>query len=285
LESSRPYSLLSRASLPIRRVLLWSGPAKPDAGTQQTSPGAAFPQGSLQPFRTSSPGRARPGLQAWPATGGAVLAPLRIARANTQHLETVLGLIEDARSRLWTKDTDQWEKPWPNRTERDARVLAGLKNEKTWIVWDGDIAAATVTLTTKRNTAVWSKPACTADLAERAVFIHRLITSRKYAGQGLGAELIDWAGLRGGREYGAKWIRIDVWTTNTGLHDYYMNKGFRPCGTCADSEYPSGALFEKRVAESMVPTFPKFTETSDNSQFTEPPADVEETAKFDLASY
>ena len=91
-------------------------------------------------------------------------------------------------------------------------------------------AAATITITTRRNNAVWAKPACTADLKERAVFVHRLITSRKYAGLGLGAELIDWAGLRGSREYGAKWIRIDVWLTNTGLHDYYQSKGFRPCG-------------------------------------------------------
>ena len=224
--------------------------------TRQASPGAALTQSSLYPFSqapagTSPRGRMRSDLQAWPATGGAVIAPLQIARAGAQHLDTVLGLIKDAKSWLWSKDTDQWEKPWPDPAARDERVLAGLRNEKTWIVWDGDIgdiAAATVTITTRRNNAVWAKPACTADLAERAVFVHRLITSRKYAGLGLGAELIDWAGLRGCREYGAKWIRIDVWRTNTGLHDYYKSKGFKPCGTCADPDYPSGALFEKPVA-------------------------------------
>jgi GNAT superfamily N-acetyltransferase len=288
LESSRPSSRLSRALPLMRRILPWPGLA--DMDTRQASPGATLPQGSLRSFRpvqppSPPPSRVRPCFEAWPTTGGAVIAPLQIARASAEHLDIVLGLIEDARIWLWTKDTDQWEKPWPNPAARDARVLAGLKNGKTWIIWDGDIAAGTVTVTTKRNTAVWSKSACTADLAERAVFIHRLITSRNYAGQGLGAELIDWAGLWGDREYGAKWIRIDVWTTNTGLHDYYMNKGFRPCGTCADSEYPSGALFEKPVAEIMVPKLPKFTETPADSQATEPFANVEETAKFDLASY
>ena len=256
---------------------------------RQAALGAALTQSSLYPFRPAPPGaspggRTRSDFQAWPATGGAVRAPLQIARASAQHQDTVLGLIEDARSWLCSKDTDQWEKPWPDPAARDKRVLAGLSNEKTWIVWDGDSAAATITITTRRNNAVWARPACTADLAERAVFVHRLITSRKYAGSGLGAELIDWAGLRGCREYGAKWIRIDVWTTNTGLHDYYMNKGFRPCGTCADPEYPSGALFEKPVAEILVPKLPKFTETSVASQLTEPFANVEETAKFDLAN-
>jgi GNAT superfamily N-acetyltransferase len=210
--------------------------------------------------------------------------PLQIARASAQHLDTVLGLIEDARNWLWSKDTDQWEEPWPTAAERDARVLKGLQNGKTWIVWDGAIAAATVTIATVHNPAVWSEPTCTCDRTERAVYVHRLITARRYAGCGLGAELINWAGLRGRRKNRARWIRIDVWSTNTGLHDYYMSKGFKPCGHCADPGYPSGALFEKPVAEAVAPRFPKFTETSSDSQLTEPIVNVEETAKFNLAA-
>jgi len=190
---------------------------------------------------------------------------MKITLATASHLDAVLGLIDEAAAWLRTKDTDQWEAPWPDRASRDLRVLRGLQNGKTWIVWDGNIAAATITITTRRNNAVLARPACTANLAERAVFVHRLITSRKYAGLGLGAELINWAGLRGGREYGAKWIRIDVWRTNTGLHDYYTSKGFKPCGICEDPDYPSGALFEKPVAGIWVPRYPKFTETSADS--------------------
>ena len=96
--------------------------------------------------------------------------------------------------------------------------------------------------------------------------------------------MIDWAGLRGRRKNRARWIRIDVWSTNTGLHDYYMSKGFRPCGTCADPDYPSGALFEKPVAGMRVPACPKFIETSADSQFTGPLANMEETAKLNLAA-
>jgi GNAT superfamily N-acetyltransferase len=209
---------------------------------------------------------------------------MRIVQAAPEHLGIVLGLIEEARGWLELRETDQWAEPWPDEEARDARVLRGLQGGKTWIVWDGDIPAATVTITPRKNAAVWPASACTCDLSERAVFLHRLIIARKYAGSGLGAELIDWAGLRGQRLYGAKWIRIDVWRTNTRLHDYYMSKGFKRCGTCPDPEYPSGALFEKPVAEIMAPKFQKFTETSVGSQLTEPIANVEETAKFDLAS-
>jgi hypothetical protein len=176
---------------------------------------------------------------------------MRIARADPthEHLATVLRLIDEASAWLRTKGTDQWSQPWPDRDGRDARVLRGLEVGKTWIVWDGRTPAATVTIATCPNTAVWSKPGCACDLSDRAVYAHRLITSRYYAGWGLGAQLINWAGLRGCRDYGAKWIRIDVWTSNRALHGYYKKRGFEPCGYCADPAYPSGALFQKRVTE------------------------------------
>lgn len=279
LESSRPSSRLSSVSQSIRRILPWSDPTQADLDPQQVSAGAALQYGELHSFHPM-----QSGLQASQATGGPVTAPWHIAQANGQHLDTVLGLIADARNWLWTKDTDQWEKPWPTAAERDARVLKGLQNGKTWIVWDGAAAAATVTIATAHNPAVWSEPTCTCDLTERAVYVHRLITARRYAGRGLGAELINWAGLRGRRKNRARRIRIDVWSTNTGLHDYYVSKGFKPCGHCPDRDYPSGALFEKPVAEAVVPRFPKFTETSGDSQLTGPTVNMEETANFNLAA-
>ena len=184
---------------------------------------------------------------------------MRIALADPtdENLEIVLGLIDDARSWLGTKGTDQWAEPWPDRKRRDARVLRGLKNKKTWIVWHGNKPAATVTMANWHNPAVWPMGACKCDLAERAVYVHRLITARDYAGRGLGAQLIDWAGLRARSVYGAKWIRIDVWSTNHALHGLYQKMGFEACGTCPDPSYPSGALFQKPVSkiERTMPLF------------------------------
>jgi hypothetical protein len=53
------------------------------------------------------------------------------------------------------------------------------------------------------------------------------------------------AGRTGWRDYGARWIRISAWTTNTSLHNYYRHQGFRPCGFHADDGYPSRARFQK----------------------------------------
>jgi GNAT superfamily N-acetyltransferase len=186
---------------------------------------------------------------------------MRLVRAEPtpENLKAVLGLIEEAAGWLRCKETDQWARPWPDERQRDARVLRGLKGRKTWIVWDGDIPAATVTTARRANPAVWSAPACTCDLSEEAVYAHRLITARNYAGWGLGAELIDWAGLCASREYGAKWVRIDVWTTNNALHGYYLKRAFEPCGTCADPGYPSGALFQKPVSKVGRGSIPYFS--------------------------
>lgn len=186
---------------------------------------------------------------------------LRIARAEDtrEDMRAILGLIDEASEWLRAKGTDQWSTPWPDEERRDARVRRGLRRGATWIIWARNKPAATVTIANRPNNAVWSDADC--NLAERAVYAHRLITARAFAGWGLGAELIDWAGLRGRRKYGAKWIRIDVWTSNDGLHGYYMKRGFEPCGTCPDLGYPSGMLFQKPVSGIVVPISPLFRES------------------------
>jgi GNAT superfamily N-acetyltransferase len=180
------------------------------------------------------------------------------AEATTEHVKAVLDLIAEARDWLAVKGTDQWAYPWPHEQQRNARMLRALEVGATWIVWAEDRPAATVTITSRPNAAIWSESAC--NLADRAVYVHRLITSRDFAGWGLGAELLDWAGLRSHRKYRAKWIRIDVWTSNQALHGYYMKRGFEPCGICPDLNYPSGALFQKPVSEIAVPASPLFRE-------------------------
>lgn len=200
------------------------------------------------------------GLEAWADTVEGLKAPLLISKGTEEDFPIVIGLIGKARKWLGTIGTDQWATPWPDEDARDERVRAGLRNGKTWMVRHRGVAVATITIATRRNAAVWQTPYCTCDLGERAVFVHRLIVDRDAGWPGLGAELIDWAGRRGRRLYGAKYIRIDVWTGNKGLHNYYLATGFEPCGECPDPEYPSGALFQKPVAAIPAPSHPMFTE-------------------------
>jgi len=184
---------------------------------------------------------------------------MRIERADASHKnqEAVIRLIDEASSWLRTKNTDQWARPWPSEKKRNRRIHRGLRKKQTWIVWDGMTPAATVTIAEKPIRKVW--PAVMRDRSTSAVYVHRLVTARKYAGCKLGEQLIDWAGQRGRDRIGAQWIRIDVWTSNTALHEYYMRQGFVRCGQCPDPDYPSGALFQKsvdQIGDVRIPQWP-----------------------------
>jgi GNAT superfamily N-acetyltransferase len=158
-------------------------------------------------------------------------------------MPVILRLIQEAANWLRVKDTDQWARPWPDQVGLDSRISSALRQSTTWICWDGIIPAATITADLQQD-PYWSE----ANPAEAAVYIHRLVVSRKYAGQGLGSALLDWAGLAARRESEARWIRLSAWTTNQNLHEYYQRQGFAFIGFHPDPDYPSRARFQKPTA-------------------------------------
>ena len=160
--------------------------------------------------------------------------------AGADDFEAVLGLVTEASQWLRTKDTDQWAEPWPDANGRKRRITRAIGAGRIWIAWDGNRPAATLTASPNDH-MIW--PA--GNGREPAVYVRRLTVSRRYAGRGLGGQLLDWAGIRASREYGALWIRVDVWTTNIGLHDYYRRQGFEYCGLSPVPGYPSAALFQR----------------------------------------
>ena len=176
-------------------------------------------------------------------------------------------LVSEAAEWLRTsKDTDQWAKPWPDRAGQRERILNDLLKGKTWLVWDGTVTAATITIDTDEP----------LDLSEQqvwppqgrhvpALYVRRVVVSRRYAGIGLGAALLDWAADVARRDHEATLIRIDVWTTNTELHAYYERQRFVRCAGRDPQElvgYPSQALFEREVDRSGSDFRAFFTENS-----------------------
>jgi GNAT superfamily N-acetyltransferase len=169
-----------------------------------------------------------------------------IGIATVSQQPILIDLIEEAARWLRGKDTDQWAEPWPDRRGRDERIRRGLELGQTWIAWDGDVPAATMTISPRANPDVWRDKG-----QEDAVYIHRLVVSRAYGGLDLGGVLIDWAVQRELRTRRVAWVRVDVWTTNADLHDYYERQGFIRCGDCPDPRYPSGALFQKAADDAL----------------------------------
>jgi predicted GNAT family N-acyltransferase len=130
---------------------------------------------------------------------------------------------------------------------RDGRVRRGLRNGHTWIAEAAGRPVATITYRPHGNRKLWTRK----EDQTPAVYVSRLIVTRSAAGSGVGAAMIDWAAAQAVRDWNAQWIRIDVWTTNVALHNYYEKSGFRHLriAQCHAEDYPSAALFEKPTSE------------------------------------
>src|SRR5215470_13032984 len=181
---------------------------------------------------------------------------LVLRRATPGDFEAVRSLLREASLWLGTRNTDQWAVPWPDENGRNTNIKRAIRAGRTWIVLhDQSQPAATLTVSPNHH-GIWPE----ADGRDPAVYVRRITVSRRFAGQGLGSQLLDWAGLRASGEYGARWVRVDVWTTNSRLHRYYEDQGFEECGRSPIPGYPSAKLFQKPVDEIKPIDAPLFRE-------------------------
>jgi ribosomal protein S18 acetylase RimI-like enzyme len=210
-------------------------PAAADAPSPSTIPGVC--PGSLPAVGAGQPFHL-----------GAMTPSPVIRQAEADDIPAIIGLINDAATWLQRyKNTNQWAEPWPDEQTRNGRIIRGVDRGATWMVECGGALAGTLTYRNRANPRLWTQE----ELNERAVYVSRLIVDRDYAGRGLGAALIDWAGMRGIQRWQADWIRVDVWTTNVGLHNYYKGQDFEYLRTIEvehEWDYPSAVLFQRSTA-------------------------------------
>ncbi|AVZ73813.1 GNAT family N-acetyltransferase [Streptomyces lunaelactis] len=100
---------------------------------------------------------------------------------------------------------------------------------------DGQVTAATITLTPDAEEGLWTED----ELREPSMFVNKLTVARTHAGRNLGGRLLDWAGDRAHRA-SAKWLRLDAWTTNARLQDYYLSQGFVHVRTVLEGDAVNG---------------------------------------------
>ena len=164
-------------------------------------------------------------------------------------MDKVARLVQEAAEWLGSRGIDQWQEPWPDRAGQRERILNDLFKGKTWLLRDGKTVAGTITIDTDEPLDVDEHPIWPQDKGQRpALYVRRVIVSRRYTRRGLGAALLDWAADVAKRDHGAELIRIDVRTTNKKLHAYYEGHSFTRCPDPQGlGDYPSQALFERRV--------------------------------------
>jgi len=89
-----------------------------------------------------------------------------------------------------------------------------------------------------------------APVDERELYLHLLITSRRYAGHGIGQALVDQARVVA-KERGIDLIRVDCYAgDDRKLVAAYERLGFAPTETFTVKEWP-GQVLAMRISESM----------------------------------
>jgi len=171
-----------------------------------------------------------------------------LAPAGPGDVELLLRFRTEAAQWLADRGIDQWQDPWPSPQGLLDDIARSVAAGETWILWHADVAAATITVDRTPNPGLWTP----SELAEPALYAHKLTVTRAHARQNLGAELLDWAGNLAAHT-DARWLRLDAWTTNQNLQRYYERLGFQHLRTVNLPHNPSGALYQRPAAEAPTP--------------------------------
>jgi GNAT superfamily N-acetyltransferase len=155
---------------------------------------------------------------------------VRITSATPADLDRLLSFRKEASEWISRLGSDQWSRPYPAD-----RLLSTIEAGTVFMLRDGERTAGTITLTLEAEEGLWSAE----ELLEPSMFINKLTVSRDYAGRELGSKLLDWAGDRAYRA-GAKWLRLDAWTTNERLQRYYLDEGFQHVRTVLEGNAVNG---------------------------------------------
>ncbi|MEV6273901.1 GNAT family N-acetyltransferase [Nocardia sp. NPDC051832] len=145
---------------------------------------------------------------------------------------------------LTARGSDQWTvagrgKPIETFAHAVGRSLAA---GETWIADVDGEPAGTITVDHHADPDLWSPWEL-----DDAVIVHYMIVDLRFAGRRIGHRMLEHAGWLAYQQDRA-WVRLDAWTTNTDLHEYYRRAGFhraRIAGPIARG--PSRALFERRT--------------------------------------
>lgn len=181
---------------------------------------------------------------------------VRLRPATLGDLPLICRLRVQRTSWLTARGSDQWTVAGRGRP---IEIFAGavgraLDRGETWIAEVDGESAGTITVNHRSDPGLWSA----WELAE-SVIVHFMIVDLRFAGRRVGDHMLAHAAQLADCEH-RPWVRLDAWTTNTGLHNYYRRAGFalaRIAGPVASG--PSTALFERQTCAWPPRLPPRFT--------------------------
>jgi GNAT superfamily N-acetyltransferase len=167
--------------------------------------------------------------------------PPTIRKGGPQDVPVILAMLDGAVEWLVSRgSTQQWgTEPWSARPKAVAQVGEIVRSGTPWLAELDGRPVGTLTLTPHPGSYI--EPA-----DEPEVYVHLLVTDRRYKGRGIGAALLAHA-VEETRRQGVELLRVDCYAGSGGaLVDFYRRNGFTPTETFTVGEWP-GQVLARRV--------------------------------------
>lgn len=172
------------------------------------------------------------------------MTDLRVVSAQAAGLDLYLDLLEEVTEWLDSRGIKQWNPGTFRRAE--AYFAESIRRGEVYLGFLDNQVIGTLRLLLE-DPIVWP------EIKENdAIYVYNLAVRRAWAGEGLGARLLQW-GESHARSLGRDYIRLDCFANNDFLCSYYQEAAFVDRGEI-DAQYPEpvGTLrlrrFEKRVS-------------------------------------
>ncbi len=156
-----------------------------------------------------------------------------IIEATETSLDSFISLLEEVGQWLWEKGIKQWP---PGTFRHNQKRLAYFVSNGCLILAYHKTTLAGGCVLSDVNLG-WPEP------SKHAMYLNSLGVARFAAGQGLGAQIIDFCDQVVCRR-GKSIIRLDCWDENSFLKSYYQSVGFTMLPALAEKDYFI-RLFEK----------------------------------------
>jgi GNAT superfamily N-acetyltransferase len=158
---------------------------------------------------------------------------VKVRRARAEDAQTAGAILDEASAYLAILGFTEWPVPFP----QDELAL-GIERGELYVVKLGAETAGTITL-------LWDDPTFWGERPPDAAYVHKLAIRRHFAGQGVGAAVVDWADAQAAAA-GRRFLRLDCQRDNPGIRAYYERLGFVHRG---DVDHPrvAAALYERPV--------------------------------------
>lgn len=135
-------------------------------------------------------------------------------------LDDMIALREEAERWLRAHGIVQWTEDYADYARSVLRD--SVDRGDAWLVQaDGEVIA-TVTLNGP-DPDFWGW--ATTEDQQDALYLGKMIVSRRHAGRQVGDAIMNWVGRRAAQA-GKRWIRLDCRRDNHGLQAYYLARGF-----------------------------------------------------------